>query len=319
MKIKIKILTPTHIGSGQEISPMEYFIDSEKGCFCCLNMDSLFRDDEFRPFRDRFIREAARSRYIGRIITDHDLLRRHILYSLPISDDARQHIIANPTNIKSFIKSAGRVYIPGSSLKGSLLSSMLWHAIGKNYPSQNDRRKKEIEEIFSKGRRDSQRAYDDLLKIAFPWIAPSSLQENPKFARWLDVSDSSFQFPQACLQISVAKVRGARKEGQLPILYESLKEGQIFELEIKKGEPNLSEMKILEIAHSFYLKVAEKDGVSVPRDPYVVRLGQGSTAFSTSMLLLAEDLGLRRYSISPPRTRKRIAEDIPMGFIQISN
>lgn len=321
MKIRIEVLTPIHIGSGEEISPMEYFIDREKGVFHRLNMDSLFRDERFKRHRERFINEAARSRSIGQIIPDQDLLRRHILYTLPISAEARQYIITNPINIKAYIKSAGRPYIPGSALKGSVLSALIWHVIRENYPKQSDSQKMEIQNIFLGKERIN--ASEILLKKALSLIAPKSGLSNPKFVRWLEVSDSHLSSCHESLQISLVKVKGAKSGRELPILYESIKEGQIFEAEIKRQAADFSEKEILEIAHQFYLKVAQKDEASfkyayrLPSDPYLVRLGQGSTAFSTSLLLLAEDLGLR-YFLHPPRTRKRIVESIPMGFVQIS-
>ncbi len=321
MKIKIKILTPVHIGSGEEISPLEYFIDRERGNFNRLNMNSLLRDEKFKPFMNKFISEASRSRYIRQIINNDALLRRHVLYSLPISAEARSYLITNPTNVKSFIKSAGRVYLPGSSLKGAILSAVLWYAIKQNYPKQDIPQKKRIETFLSTKRRESQRAYDELLKIVFPWIARVKDQSSPKFANWMDLSDSNLQWPQDRLQISLAKVKGARRGGELPILYESLREGSLFEMEIRKKEGIFSEHEVLKIAHEFYIKVAQrdvqKDSFNIIQEPYLVRVGQGSTAFSTSFLLLAEELPYLRYSISEPRTRKRIADKIPLGFVQI--
>ncbi len=321
MKIKIKIITPVHIGSGEEISPMEYFIDRDKGVFHRLNMDSLFQDEKFKPYRERFIKEAGRSRYIGQIIQDQTLLRRHILYTLSISPEARQHIITNPTNIKAFIKSAGRSYIPGSSLKGSLLSALIWHVFKDNYRKLNDNQKREVQNIFFEKNRN--KASEILLEKAFSWIAPKSKLLNPKFARWIDVSDSYLRSCHESLQISLVKVKGAKTGRQLPILYESLKEGQVFESEIKSQDSGFSEKEILQIAHDFYSRVVNKDeagfkyAYNLPTVPYLVRLGQGATAFSTSLLLLSEDLGFR-YFLRAPRTRKRIDDGIPMGFVQIS-
>ncbi|MCX7974432.1 MAG: type III-A CRISPR-associated RAMP protein Csm5 [Candidatus Aminicenantes bacterium] len=323
MKIRIRILTPVHIGSGEDISPMEYLVDREKGLFHRLNMDSLFRDEKFQPYRERFIKEASHSRYIGQIVSDHSILKRHILYTLSISAEARQQILTNPTNVKAFIKSAGRVYIPGSSLKGSILSALLYYVIKENYPSLTDQQKSNIQEILKFRKKENRQDYESFLNIAFSWIAPHSRVEKKKFAPWLDISDSNLDSPESCLQISLARVRGALSKKELPILYESLKEDRVFEAEIKSRETPITEKKILEIVHNFYLRVARKDEVGHPirnkwlSEQYLLRIGQGSTAFSTSLLLLSEELGLR-YFVSPPRTRKRIGDYIPMGFVQLT-
>jgi len=319
MKIKLKVLSPIHIGSGEEIAPTEYFIDYANLRFNRLNMNSLFHDEKFKPFRERFINEAAKNRYIGNIIGDQSLLNRHILYSIKISPTARQHVIYNKTNVKAFIKSAGRVYIPGSSIKGAVLSAIFWYVLKLNYNAQNESRKEQIQSYLKAKIRESSRAYDDLLKITFPWIIErKSAQENPKFTHWLDFSDSNLFLPQESLELSLAKVKGARRGGELPILYECLKEDLVFEVEITRKNIKFNEEDILKIAHNFYLKVADKDGIQLPQEPYLLRLGQGSTAFSTSLLILSEELGISGYSIRAPRTRKRIDENIPMGFVQIS-
>jgi len=316
MKIKIRVLTPVHIGSGEELTPLEYFIDRERGFFHRLNMNSLFQDEKFQPFVNTFISEATRRRNIGEIVRDHSLLRRHILYSLPISAEARQPLLTSPANVKTYIKTAGRVFIPGSSLKGSILSAILWFVL-KEACIKDQSKKARIQEILSSKKND-QKAFDDLLRIALPLIVLESRSvPDAKFLRWLDVKDSSQHLPGDSLRISLAKVKGARRGGEIPIFYECLKEGQTFEMEINCGLARFSEEEILEISHDFYSHVARKDGVNLSADSYLLRLGQGSTAYSTSLLLLAESLGLRQYPLRPPRTRKRIAENIPMGFVQL--
>lgn len=307
MRIKINILTPIHIGSGEEISPIEYFIDSGTGRFIRIKMDSLFKDPLFNAYKERFISEAPEQRYIGSII-DHSLIKRYPLYSVPISSGARAYIVRNQTAVKEFIKSAGRVYVPGSSLKGSILSAMIWHVLRSIY---NANRGKITNLIVSGGN-----AYNELLDIVFSNMVLD--QNKNRFSRWLDVSDSNFKKPDDALGLFLARVKGARRGGELPILYEAIKDGQSFAMEIKSVNSKYSEREILEIAHRFYLKVAEKDGARIDKEPYILRLGQGSTSFSTSLLILAEELGIRNYRLRAPRTRKRIDDSIPMGFVRIN-
>ena len=97
MRVKVKVITPVHIGSGQSISPSGYFIDREKGYLNFLNLDSLFQDSAFNRYREEFIKKAAIARYIGEIIQDHNLLKKHILYSIPASSEVRS---GNPIEIK---------------------------------------------------------------------------------------------------------------------------------------------------------------------------------------------------------------------------
>jgi len=314
MKVKLEVLTPLHIGSGEEISPSEYYIDKDSGRLVRLNMNALFSDPSFTPHRERFISEASKQRYIGSIF-DISLLKKYPLYSIPIRGEAESYIANNQTVVKAFIKSAGRIFIPGSSLKGSILSALIWYVLKDSYKS----REAEVRNLLTrrpKNRREEKEIYDELLKLSLSIIVPVSKQG--RFAQWLSLSDSDFKKPEDSLGISLARVKGARRGGELPILYETLKEGETFEIEISRVKSKFSEKEILEITHGFYLKVAEHDGIDIDKKPYLLRLGQGSTAYSTSLLILAKELGIKNYRVTPPRTRKRIDDTLPMGFVRLS-
>lgn len=321
MKIKLKILTPVHIGSGEEISPIEYFIDQNK--FIRLDMDSLFRDEEFKQHVDNFVKESsAGNRYIGKIV-DSQLLRKHPLYSLDIHQTAQEFLRTHQICIKAHIKSAGRVYIPGSSLKGAILSAIIYKIAKKN----------NIKNLTE---------YEKLLSEVLNEISCSKLG---RFSHWLDVSDSDFMSPEKALEISFVKLIGTKKRS-LPVLLETLKPGIIFTTELKTSVDSyykfgkLTEKEILEAVKEFYQKVLEKEKKwkisqinqklpDVNNNEVILRLGQGCSVLSTSLLILAEELKVSNYSIkrkklSPikigeyPRTKKIIADDnFSMGWVRI--
>lgn len=307
MKLKVEILTPIHIGSGQDISPSEYFFDKNSARFHRLNLSSLFSDSEFQPYLRSFIENASRRRYIGDIVKDPALLKKHSLYSLPVDGDAGKHLSTNQTIVKEYVKSAGRVYIPGSSLKGAILSALMWSSLKERYKEK----KSAIDQAMRRGRAED---YKEMLGLV---LSSLSTYDMRSFSRWLSLSDSELKKPDESLQISLSSVVSSRGTVGLKILYEVLRPGQTFEVEMDGSNCKLSEVEILSTAHEFYLRVLEKDGAKVDKDPYVLRLGQGSTAFSTSSLILAEELGIREIRVRPPRTRKRIDEYIPMGFVRV--
>jgi CRISPR-associated protein Csm5 len=320
MKIKIKILTPVHIGSGAEITPSEYFI--ENGKFFRINMDSLFQDSEFLPFMDKFIEIAKTQRYIGDILPQ-PLLKKHILYSISVTKTAFEYIQKNRTVVKEHIKTAGNVFIPGSSLKGSIFSGVFWYYLKESYHSNNTYTFKDrgtsvtlpANEFITQALQGRYR-YDDLLNFAFTRFTRSGKN---KFAGWLGITDTDTKEPSDCLQLSLAKVEGSRSGSQLPILYETLKPGIEFSFEIKKN-PDLiiDEVGLLKIVDEFYKKVLEKDRVEIRSSGKIIRLGQGSTAYSTSCLILAEELGIKNYQVKPPTTRKRVDEILPMGWAEMT-
>mgnify|MGYP001118313474 CR=1 FL=1 len=334
MKVKVKVITPVHIGSGQSISPSGYFIDREKGNFNFLNMDSLFRDAGFSRYREEFIRKAATARYIGEIIQDHNLLKKHILYSVSSTFEARS---GNPIEVKLFIKSAGRPYIPGSSLKGAIVTALIYYALKELHRTGS---RGEIENLLITGsRRNEPKTNNELLNRAYNFLKkehpPTSSKygkfednsyhsgdrQDPRFLHLLDVSDSSSLKAPGSLMIEKCQVQGAKRGGQIPVLFETLKEGVEAEFEIKRSNCKLEERQILKICHDFYQKVAAADGVKVDSAPFLLRLGQGATAFGTSLLILAQELGIRNYGVKPPRTRKRLIEGKEskvLGFCQLT-
>lgn len=301
MRIKLKILTPVHIGSGNEISPLEYLIEENK--FYRLDMDGLFQDPDFKKFFNSFIDQAKSKRYIGDILPK-DLLKRHILYILNVSAKRK----FNLTEIKEITKSAGRVYIPGSSLKGSILSGILEDVLYKN--------------------REFNRNFTQLLDSVLGEITASP--ERKRFARWIDMVDSNFRNAEDSLEISVVDIV-SKKQKVFSIIYETIREGIEFFMEIK-SHCRKSEQEILEIADNFYRKVYEREKEfpnqslpALPQNGYILRIGQGSTAWSTSFLILADELGIKNYTIQrprfqsrikgPPRSRKLVSGTKSMGWI----
>jgi len=316
MKIKIKILTPVHIGSGEEITPTEYIIDNNK--FVRIDMDKLFSDADFKQYVDKFISNASSGvRYIGEIINDTELLKRNALYSIDIDTSAQQYINRHKINVRSFIKSALRVYIPGSSLKGSILSGV-------------------IEGVLSKKRIQKFENYEKHLSNVLQKLTGSGLG---RFSRWLDVRDSDFKSVDETLKLVETKLVGASSTREMSILYEVLKEGVEFETEII-SRCKETEQQILKMASDFYKKVYKKEkeffesrGIKeaqlpeISENSYILRIGQGSTAWSTSFLILAEKLNIRNYTIhrpkqhsrifGPPRTRKLVSGTKSMGWVKI--
>ena len=303
MKIIIKTLTPVHIGSGKEISPTEYLI--ENGYFHRINLNSLFADPDFQPFLEKFIDSALHTRYLGDLLPQ-EILKKHILYTLPITGKAKEYLKNNKTIVKEFIKTAGKVFIPGSSLKGSILSAIFYHILKENFSSDKE---------FILQSLQFKNKYENLLDFVFSRFAKDSPLK--RFTRWLDVIDSNTKNPSEVLQISLVKVKGSKSGKELPILYETLKVNVEFTSEIKSQNTIFKEEEILSIANNFYKKVLARDKNQIKSDEILIRLGQGVTAYATSCLILAEELGIKNYQVKAPTTRKRIDEILPMGWVQL--
>ncbi|MCM8822701.1 MAG: type III-A CRISPR-associated RAMP protein Csm5 [Candidatus Omnitrophica bacterium] len=308
MKFKISVLSPVHIGSGNIISPLEYFVKNKK--FVRIDMDGLFKDPIFKSQAQQFIEKAIYCRLISKVLPA-GIYERHILYTIAIHPSAER---SNLIEVKEYIKSAGRVFIPGSSIKGSILSGVMENVLKQ------------------KGSVDF-RNYNLLLGNVLNEISGGN---KGKFSRWIDIRDTDFKKCEESLMLVQSRVAGAKTGRTLPILYEALMPGIEFETEIvwsaaRKQEK--AEINILSMADKFYRKIYQKEAQSgtvkmpsVPQNSFLLRIGQGSSAWATSFLLLAEELGIRNYDIKrppfhkvkgPPTTKKLISGSISMGWVAI--
>lgn len=123
MKYRIVTLSPIHIGNGNKISPIEYVAD---GKFHRINMDELFMDEKFDI--DGFLEDTKMgSFYLGERYGG--IAKRHTLYSIDASNDAMNYIRLRKPEILEFIKTGGKPYIPGSSIKGAIRTAIMWYIL----------------------------------------------------------------------------------------------------------------------------------------------------------------------------------------------
>lgn len=125
----LKVLTPLHVGSGEKIFPMEFVCDMASNKITVVDMDAFFQANEaVLPVLTRQMGER-----------DFNLNREYFSsavkyprYSYGSENGATQTLRQKLNNgsafIQAFIREAGRVYIPGSSVKGALraLISQAW-------------------------------------------------------------------------------------------------------------------------------------------------------------------------------------------------
>ena len=361
MRGKIEILTPVHIGSGNEIGPVEYLVDNK---FYRIDMDRLFEDASFD--KNGFIRQAvAGNLYLGDF--NAALVKKYPLYILDIDDSAWTYLKSRKPTIKEFIKSGGGVYVPGSSIKGSILSALYWRILKEL--AQKDPHMKSIimccltrspadllklPSFYRKflkqtwNRRLKRKEFDfqeTLLSLTFYYLIEESergvfikewldrkgkrhITNIVKFASWLEVGDADLTKPSESLHIILTKTVGGQKQINIP--FEAVKTGSNFEFRLKTQKAAFSEDRILEIVDEFYSKVWMKDKewaktnnlkmdfAKLEIQKCKLKIGQGSTSFATSLLILASELGLEKEYLSKwritkyntePKTRKIIVKN----------
>lgn len=324
MLVKLKVLLPIHIGSGEALSRLDYFFDGNR--FCRVNLQSLFADPDFASQRDKFLEAAPGGQPLDRLVV-RDLLQKHVSYNIRSSPAAYDFGSSHAVEVKACIKSAGRVYIPGSSVKGAILSALCWEVLRDGW-QKGAEAQAAIRDILD-GR-------DDLLAAVLPRLGGRAAEQLGKFTHWLDVSDSDLKSPGECLAVSLVDVRSTqpptgyrrRTTEDLRFICESVQDNTEFTLALKLDRDSKKSLDdIAATVNEFYQAVAKADGI--PTDSLnlpttgLIRLGGGSGAYATSLLLFAKeaklDWGREGYSVRPPKSRKRVGKsDCPMGWAQLT-
>lgn len=376
---EIKTLSPIHVGSGEEISPMEYVVEGED--FFRVDMEGVFHDKE-RFEREKFLEFIddttlkKKAAYFGTF--DREIAKAHPRYILKMIEGIDEKY---PSQVKEFIKTSDKFYIPGSSIKGAILSALYWYelkegsnsdggiekivraCLTKDFRSlqelqRNERYKRFIVTRWNRKYRRNEIDFGGTLQnIVFECLIGEKeeriryvkrrrdrkgierITNDIKFAPWLQVTDTN-PISEAGAYLGLCKVYGSSRD--IGIFYELLKPGVSLYFDMAAQKTGLELVKMLEITDSFYSLVLEAnkkwlsgnaipinlDGIESQR--YKLRLGQGSSSLATSMLILADELGikeeyLRKWRVTKyhtePKTRKLVFEDgkptYPLGWVKL--
>ena len=137
--MRIKVLTPLHIGSGSQLAPIDYRY--RDGKIRVIDYEEAFMNDE----RLRSMIESGN--------LDPELAEDYFKYEV---DSCR---LTGKEKILEHIKVAGRPYVPGSSLKGLVRTAVLWKYLkerGRVVRNPNELRRVE-KELFGDPHRDVMR------------------------------------------------------------------------------------------------------------------------------------------------------------------
>jgi len=225
MKFKVKVLSPLHIGNGSKISPMEYVVDKQ---FHRIDMDSFFRDEQFKM--DDFIENAKfGSFYLGDFYGD--VAKKHILYSLDVTDFSAKVFEKSRSEVMEYIKTGGNAYIPGTSIKGGIRTALMWYILKENENLYSEM-ERYLYGIISRDKKPpSKKSVDNQ-------IEKKVFGDDPKndLLKVFHISDSNAINPEN-LRIETVNILTTRREGygwkNYNTLIEALKIGTTLEVDIK--------------------------------------------------------------------------------------
>jgi CRISPR/Cas system CSM-associated protein Csm5 (group 7 of RAMP superfamily) len=315
-KYVLRTLTPCHVGSGQSVNRTECFTTTDKR-FVWMDMAKLFSavdaEQKARLIENVLCGDEADAlmKLLKDIGVPNDAINKSVkrIYSLHESFGKTKL-----TQVALPAESAGKVYLPGSSIKGSLLSGLAYALYGKD----GEKMPQKGDEVF-----------DDVISAASGCSAK-------KFGHWLSVSDAMSIESKA----SVYAVKQQSRNGSgspIPTSMVCIDTDSTFALSMKRGNvaARFSSDEVLRRADAFYREVAKKSGYDqVLEDAgkaILIRVGQGSSALSTSLLLAAEKAndfsycvrGMKNTQIRAgqlPKTHKVIPDmdtEIPLGWAVI--
>jgi len=327
MKYEMKLLSPLHIGNGNELKMVDFYLDEKKGevrfidfekfiDFCVENNIDFTKEiqkKEYYTGKDFSITKFMKKRQIDpKDFTSYSV-------SAKIEKRNRESEFA----IKEFVK-CGSAYIPGSSIKGAIRTAMMWYYLNER-PNGKEIVLKGLEPWLEK-RRISGR----LLKSIDDNISAVVFGKDPisDVFRILRVSDTSL-IGKSNLEVSEIKIVGNSQE--IPIYVENLKKGTELAFDIDFDEfilkdeiigscfKNIDSTKLMNIesvckaCNEFSRKIIEKhlgyfwesyncdstvevfeslldDVQNCSENEAILRIGWGGGWYSTTIGILLEDL-----------------------------
>lgn len=333
--MEIEVITPVHVGSGEKLlMNLDFIVKDNK--VVVLDTPKLFGHLIERGYNAVDIAKVELREFIEREKIDLEKFKRYALY---FTGTVRNEILEH-------IKTGGNPYIPGSSIKGAIRTTLLWYVV-KNDRNLLNYAVRSLKDKIARIRRVSKilrEADDDLEKVVFGKDTRNDIM------RAVRVSDSK-NFNS--LRVYEVKILGSRGIGvsvecidsgkaeveididdsvleRLESKYkEFVKIENIVEITKEFGEALIEaelEYDYLEKTKAYFKAVRKCKGI-------LLRLGWGTGWYSKTIGLLLEThsefeslrrkLGLGRsprtgrfYDLFP-KTRRVTVDGKPLGWVCI--
>lgn len=325
-QVTLTTLSPLFIGSGKTLSPYSDFIQ-DGNSFLYLDQEKIEAAISDKPeLIDAYVKEIRKNMDNTRAdVSLKDFITTRLKLSL---DDVTKRKIPligeiKKQQLRQFISTAGRPFIPGSTIKGALRTAVLYDWLTNDDVGKKilDEFIQSIEKSDSKNEAESKEAKNKIRSFDFESYCFGSISEDP--FRFLQITDSNCiesATLQAC-QVERASIVNDKAQS-IPQPAECLMSEKNAALRITLQKPNqnakfpfLNEMKIQPLLKkanafskeavlreldeldgnenfsnlfSFYEKL-EKQITNLKPDEAILRVGGGKTFFENSIGLTIDD------------------------------
>ena len=251
--MKLVILSPVHIGDGEEIIPWEYAIENKHIKIFTVEkiiseLNRKFYGNKLRSLLLDLRNELKNSKFhknFGDFLRERNI---NIEEDYKVENRARLKSKGEYKSIKSFIKAGKKVYIPGSEVKGALRTVFIFGVVYKELEKGNSKLYNDIRKIIENALKKSEgkspkerqgiwkRADEEISRLIFRNGAPKDDKGDAKYDifKAVYVSDSDMKNPSECIYIDDIKLVGSGRQFFEP--HELLKEGMEFNISIQIDE-----------------------------------------------------------------------------------
>jgi CRISPR-associated protein Csm5 len=222
MRVRVKVLSPIHIGNGEKISRLEFLV--EKGRL------KVYKFDRITSTIERIANPQLRNNAYLWFKASKNLSLEEFLRNFKLTLEPNYELEINGSlnsyQVEEFIKTLEGPYIPGSELKGSIrhLIACAW------FMDKPDLVIEKVRQLLDSGRADDRKEQNNVEGELERSVFYPKGEKDAKFdvLKVLSIPDSQ-PLPYQSLRVEVPKLIGSNRT-----LYpcEALKEGVEFEMEI---------------------------------------------------------------------------------------
>jgi CRISPR-associated protein Csm5 len=344
-ELTLKIESPVHIGLGDSYIEMDFIIDEDKNLIKLIDYEKLLNVVKFdeKTFEE-FLKLAKEGNVKNKIASVLGI--RDIPYSKEIKFVGR--IPKRSMKIMRHIQSMGRVYIPGSSIKGFIRTALLYSYL-KRDPEFLGKEFETLRLQIYREKSEKRGRKIDMRKIARN-LESKIFGSDPKndVLRSLKVVDSSFTEKTA-----IYEVRIIGNPQAIPLYLECIPPGEILRCEVEIEEESvktdglIGQVKfddVLEALENFTQDIinSEKSYKKYPKETLdfyrkletnenLLRIGHSTGYYTKTIGLLLKELkdfedfrkmlGLGKNPATGrivtdfPKTRRLAFQNIPLGWI----